>query len=247
MGISWPHGGDPSPYPPSLVDGMVTDTVQIFHLLELPEPHATVLTMVFYVLFFFIAWVWILFVFVVIRQSVFLTLFRSLSGTESRHDPVPEPWNVTLLRLINPHNYDNIVGLAGGLTTFTVSLFFLAAAVAASHTWKGVLGCVLFWLGWLYLGWRYCQPMKPRYTREDVRLWAGNGVWLHAILLIAALAYFPALTRQMDLGIVRLNEIFDTVSPAFLRDMATEIIFRHNPPQYRKLPVEERLENTVWN
>ncbi|KAI1468990.1 uncharacterized protein F4812DRAFT_470728 [Daldinia caldariorum] len=247
MGINWPHGGDPSPYPPSLVDDIVSNTIEIFRLLELPEPHVTVLTMVFHVLLFFVAWFWITFMFIVIRQSVFLTLFRSLSGTESRHDPVPEPWDVTLLRLLNPHNYDNIVGLAAGMTTFTVSLFLLTVAVAASDSWTGALVWVLLWAGWLYVGWRYCQPMKSRYTREDVRLWAGNGVWFHAILLIAALAYFPALIRQMDNGIVRLNEILDTASPPFLKDMATEIIFRHNPPQYRMLAPEDRMENNVWN
>ncbi|KAI1483213.1 hypothetical protein K445DRAFT_16507 [Daldinia sp. EC12] len=245
MGINWPHGGGPSPYPPTFIDDFVADIVTILHLLELPEPHPSVLTMVFHILLFFSICIWATFVFVVIRQSVFVTLFRSLTDTETRRNPAP--WNITLLRLVNPHNYDNIIALAGFLTTYTVSLFFLAAALAASHTWKGALACVPIWAGWLYFGWRYCQPMKPRYTREDVRLWSGKGVWTHAILLVAVLACFPALSLQIDHGIVRLNEIFDTASPAFLKNMATEIIFRANPPQYRMLPLKERMEHNTWH
>ncbi|KAI2777801.1 hypothetical protein F4815DRAFT_448000 [Daldinia loculata] len=241
----WPYGGDPSPNPPSLIDDAVADVIAILRLLELPEPHASFLSLVFHTLFYVSICVFASFVIFVIRQSVFITLFRSLTSSETRRSP--EPWSVTLCRLVDPHHYDNIIALSCCITTFAISLFLLAAYVAASSSWIAAFAWVLIWCLWLCVGWRYCQPMKPRYTREDIKLWSGKGVWVHTILLVAALACFPSLCQQLDDGIVRLHESCGDASPAFLRNIAHEILFKINPPEYRVLPPEQRQEYTSWN
>ncbi|KAI1654935.1 hypothetical protein F4813DRAFT_368917 [Daldinia decipiens] len=245
MVADWPYGGGPSPDPRSLIDDAVADVIAILRLLELPEPHASLLSLVFHTLFYVSICVFASFVFCIIRQSVFITLFRSLTGTETRRNP--EPWSVTLCRLVDPHHYDNIVTLSCYLTTFAVSLFLLAASVAASSSWIAAFAWVMIWFSWLYAGWRYCQPMKPRYTREDIKLWSGKGVWVHTILLVAALAYFPSLRQQLDDGIVRLHESCGNASPAFLRNIAHEIIYKLNPPEYKVVRPVERQEYTSWN
>ncbi|KAF3064880.1 hypothetical protein GL218_01009 [Daldinia childiae] len=242
MVADWPYGGDPSPNPRGLIDDAVADVIAILRLLELPEPHASFLSFVFHTLFYVSICVFASFVFFVIRQSVFITLFRSLTSTETRRNP--EPWSVTLCRLIDPHHYDNIVALSCYLTTFAVSLFILAASVAASSSWIAAFAWVMIWFLWIYAGWRYSQPMKPRYTGEDVKLWSGKGLWVHTILLVAALAYFTTLCRQLDDGIVRLHESCGNASPAFLRNMAHEIMFKLNPPEYKVVPPVERYGYT---
>ncbi|KAI0116761.1 hypothetical protein F4814DRAFT_459040 [Daldinia grandis] len=228
MSADWPYGGDPSPNPPSLIDDAVADIILILRLLELPEPHASFLSMALHTLLYFSICVFASFVFVVFRPP----------GTEIRRNP--EPWGVTLSKLINPHHYDNIITFSCCLTTFAISLFLLAASVAASSSWTAACAWVMIWCLWIYAGWRYCQPMKPQYTGEDIKLWSGKGVWVHTILLVAALACFPSLCRRLDDGIVRLHESFGRASPAFLRNIAHEILYKISPPEYKMLPPEER-------
>ncbi|KAI8958834.1 hypothetical protein F5Y11DRAFT_362352 [Daldinia sp. FL1419] len=232
MSASWPYRGDPSQGPPGILDGMVADVIHVLELLELPAPHAYMLLLMFRIAMFCGVVLWVVFVCTTIWEAIFVTLFRSLSCTETRTEF--EPWTTTLLRLIDTHYIDNIATLSCLITTFTISLLKLAALVVISSNWLHALLWVAAWCAWVYFGWWCSEPMNRLHTLEGFRILIGRDVWLWPVLLIAVFMLSPRLNEQVDSGIVKIYQHYGSSSPGFLMNLADEILLNMNSPEVRR-------------